>query len=123
MTELKPCPFCGKQPYTDEDTAADFGQRRTGNEYAIACSWCEVSAPGAESMEQAITAWNTRAAPRTDGDDGELVERLRKFERWLYAMDLAGLSEEQPNLNLVADRITALSAEVERLRAVLQEKG
>lgn len=50
-----------------------------------------------------------------------LKERLRKFEKWLYAMDLAGLSEEQPNLNIVADRIAALEADNARLLGLVKE--
>lgn len=59
-----------------------------------------------------------------------LVEQLRAFEGWLYAMDLAGLSEEQPDLNRVADalqslttRIAELEAENGRLRTGLERLG
>lgn len=61
---FKPCPFCGHQPYDDEDTAADFGHRRTGNNFAIACSWCEVSAPGQQTFAEAVAAWNERPPPQ-----------------------------------------------------------
>jgi uncharacterized small protein (DUF1192 family) len=55
--------------------------------------------------------------PRAAGDDGELVERLRyTYEHGIFAAAekgmLAGADE-------AADRITALSAEVERLKARL----
>ncbi len=60
-SELKPCPFCGHPPYNDEQTAHVFGFR-TKHDWAIACSNCEVSAPGAKTLSDAITAWNTRAA-------------------------------------------------------------
>lgn len=57
--ELLPCPFCGHSPYNDEQTAHVFGCR-TGNAWAVACSYCEVAAPGAETLSDAITEWNTR---------------------------------------------------------------
>jgi len=58
--DLKPCPFCGnKTPYTDEASCRVFGNR-TGHNFAVACSNCEVSAPGNRTMEGAIAEWNTR---------------------------------------------------------------
>jgi Lar family restriction alleviation protein len=58
--ELKPCPFCGNAAYTDLETAAIMGAR-TSHDFAIACRWCEVSAPGRNTFDEAVTAWNTRA--------------------------------------------------------------
>jgi len=49
----------------------------------------------------------------------DLVKRLRTYQRWLYDMDLADLSDEQPNLNIAADRIEAQATEIERLRDLL----
>jgi Lar family restriction alleviation protein len=61
--DMKPCPFCGeKTPYTDEASCRIFGNR-TGHNFAVACSACEVSAPGNGTMEGAIAEWNTRALP------------------------------------------------------------
>jgi Lar family restriction alleviation protein len=64
--ELKPCPFCGGEPYTDEGTAIVFGTR-TGAKFALACQNCEVSAPGTPTMALAFEEWNRRAdLPLTD---------------------------------------------------------
>ena len=75
--ELKACPFCGHPAYDDAETAADFGHRRTGNNFAIACRWCEVSAPGMQTFAEAITAWNTRTDPALAAAQAE-VARLRE---------------------------------------------
>lgn len=47
------------------------------------------------------------------------ADRLRVFEKWLYTMDLAGMSEEQPNLADIADTLEAQAAEIARLRKAL----
>jgi uncharacterized small protein (DUF1192 family) len=53
-------------------------------------------------------------AHRTDGDDGELVERLiYTHEHGIFDAQIAGMLASPKE---AADRITALSAEVERLR-------
>lgn len=62
-TALLPCPFCGGDlPYTDEESCRIFG-KRTGHSFAVACSNCEVSAPGERTMKESIAAWNRRAIP------------------------------------------------------------
>ena len=59
----------------------------------------------------------TRAAPRPDGDDGELVERTHEIARHLKG-DYDGEFDNWANwIERAAARITALSAEVERLTA------
>lgn len=129
MTELKPCPFCGGEVVLLPDDS--YGH------CGIGCH-CEaepfVQKPVGQEAE-AIAAWNTRAAPRATGGDGELehaakvvadeiahlrfgarktdtperqARRLRRFEAALESMGQA------------AARITALSAEVERLTKRLE---
>ena len=58
--QLKPCPFCGHDAYSDNASMRVFG-RRTGHEYAVACRYCEASAPGDDDKSLAIVAWNRRA--------------------------------------------------------------
>ena len=58
---LLTCPFCGEDAYNDKPTWRVFG-KRTGHEYAIACSNCEAVAPGDDDPALAIAAWNRRAA-------------------------------------------------------------
>lgn len=59
MIKLKCCPFCGESPYYDEPTLHIFGER-TGHNWAVACSNCEASGPGAETLDGAYAAWNNR---------------------------------------------------------------
>lgn len=68
MSDLRNCPFCGSAAYDDEETWAVFG-RRTGHKWAVACSFCEASSPGANSQGEAIAAWNRRAPAQ--GEEGE----------------------------------------------------
>ena len=56
---LLPCPFCGHEPYDDEDTAIAQGH----GGHTIACSWCEATAGNSGSFSDAISAWNRRALP------------------------------------------------------------
>ena len=56
MTELKPCPFCGKYPQTvvDDETEEKFG---------VKCFNCGGSIyPEKETLREAIEAWNRRVA-------------------------------------------------------------
>jgi uncharacterized small protein (DUF1192 family) len=65
----------------------------------------------------AIAVLRQHLVPRTDGDDGELVARLNyTHEHGIFDAQVAGMLASPKE---AADRITALSAEVERLRAVL----
>jgi hypothetical protein len=57
-------------------------------------------------------------APRTDGDDGELVDWLNVRAAILHASAAWGCDEDGAAMHQAADRITALSAEVERLRGL-----
>jgi hypothetical protein len=98
MTELKPCPFCGGATvtYVCEDG------------FNVGCSSANncLARPFIieRTLEEAASIWNTRAAPRTDGDDGELVESLTSIGVICAITDQA------------AAHLTALSAEVERLK-------
>jgi hypothetical protein len=70
--------------------------------------------PPVEAVSALTCAAFTRAAPRTDGDDGELVERLREV----------GLDydfHENALIYQAAARITALSTEVAEKDAALAE--
>ena len=94
MTELKPCSKCGLPEAEHSYNGACYG----------VCG---------------------QFTPRTDGDDGELVKDL---EEWAESLRMAfkagdlGTDEPATRMDQAAARITALSAEVERLRTVLQEK-
>jgi len=68
---LEPCPFCGGEGV----------KRRTGqHSYCVRCEndGCGLApAVTASSIDQAIAAWNRRAAPRTPAETG-LIAALRK---------------------------------------------
>lgn len=57
---LETCPYCGHTAYTDHESMAIFGAR-TGHNYAVACRYCEASATGADTLEDAYANWNRRA--------------------------------------------------------------
>jgi Lar family restriction alleviation protein len=52
--ELLPCPFCGG------DAQTDFIEHIFS--YLIECYVCDAQGPICETKEEAIAAWNTRAA-------------------------------------------------------------
>lgn len=103
---LLPCPFCGNEPYSDEETAASFGRQRTGDRFAIACSWCEVSAPGCATMPEAIAAWNTRADRQAAILEGMEIALNAAIER-LGAIDVEAAFQ---NLNTPTGRAAILAA-------------
>lgn len=89
--QLKPCPFCGGEAYTDEATAMVIGAR-TGYNFAIACRDWEHASHGGDTMEVAIAAWQRRASGVGSLPAGDLVSReaaiadlVRKWSRELWA--------------------------------------
>lgn len=112
MTDLTPCPFCGNRRNYFNADAPNFTRRY----WTVKCDVCDVQGPpfsvNSEGEAEAIAAWNTRAAPRTAGDVGELVERLTG--RAQFCRDKGGIKSPEV-MEEAAARITALSAEVERL--------
>ena len=55
MTELKPCPFCGGE------ARASVEPYRPHNEFDhVSCQECWARIDSQDSLEDAITAWNTR---------------------------------------------------------------
>ena len=69
MSELKCCPFCGGEAYTDKIGKPLFTIRCTN----INC-YCEISK---NSLEDAISAWNTRTPM------ANIVEKLEEREKYL----------------------------------------
>lgn len=98
VMELKPCPFCGKEPRVTHRAASDEGLHAGGYVAFIACFCGTYSAkahqPGggntvAEAIQHAGERWNTRA--RADMAD-ELAARLESNQELLAAM----LHERRP---------------------------
>jgi Lar family restriction alleviation protein len=67
--ELKNCPFCdGVEPEIDDQT----------NLYWVSCWHCSTEGPAKESRQEAIEAWNTRAAPsQPEGAEDRRDDRKR----------------------------------------------
>lgn len=110
--ELLPCPFCGNSnPYTDDESCRIFG-RRTGHNYAVACSNCEVSSLGSETLSEAITAWNTRANQQALDAAREEGRRmgLEEAAKWVKAgPDLPDRSHlRQSDFNKLSEEILTL---------------
>ena len=57
MPEIKPCPFCGREPLPDVQTI-HLGL------YAVCCMRCLARGPHDETREGALKDWNS--APRKD---------------------------------------------------------
>ena len=58
MTEIKPCPFCGK-----DDIVIDCNSYGDVDDYFALCNnlECVTEGPTRTTEKEAITAWNTRA--------------------------------------------------------------
>ncbi|WP_197432103.1 Lar family restriction alleviation protein [Blastomonas sp. CCH2-A2] len=71
---LKPCPMCGSGPakgfgrYTNASFSGVEVMDQTNMPY-VWCGTCCLQTCTYDSIEEAITAWNTRATLRTDEGD------------------------------------------------------
>lgn len=77
MTDLKPCPFCGG----DAEIIYRESAARPPNwdKSFVQCRRCEAESNWEETIEQAITAWNTRHSPVTPVEEGiKLLKRRAK---------------------------------------------
>lgn len=123
MTELKPCPFCGsglaREPGRYTNASFSGVELMLGNgSWFVWCGTCCCEGRRSLDKAEAIAAWNTRAAPRADGDDGELVEQL--LAEQLNIAENVDVWTARLAVQAAA-RITALSAEVERLDALIEQ--
>uniref|UniRef100_UPI003D487EB2 Lar family restriction alleviation protein n=1 Tax=Escherichia coli TaxID=562 RepID=UPI003D487EB2 len=62
MTDIKPCPFCGKKPDYWEDTHYQ-------DRHVITCGWCGAEKRSEYGYDSVLRDWNTRY-----NGAGELVE-------------------------------------------------
>ena len=73
MTELKPCPFCGKKAYSLEpDVSNQF--------WTVSCLSCVAIDITGPTEEQAISKWNTRHYPP---EVMQAMERMKPKKTYL----------------------------------------
>lgn len=68
MSNLLPCPFCGCDMSGFAGMTPDAFAKAASNNYAVECDDCECFGPFKPTMEEAVAAWNTRAAVSAPGD-------------------------------------------------------
>ncbi|WP_179255042.1 Lar family restriction alleviation protein [Burkholderia sp. HI2500] len=100
MTEpiLKPCPFCGKQPYVAEELDPDAW-------WYVACQTPGCILPcagGHTSIESAIAKWNSRATPDRDS----IIEDVRDYLQCVVDQSMS----RNNSLSLAAELIDAIDA-------------
>nr|WP_282961276.1 Lar family restriction alleviation protein [Burkholderia cenocepacia] len=86
LTDLLPCPFCGKQPYVAEEMDPD-------DWWYVTCQTPGCILPcagGHTSIESAIAKWNSRTTPDRDSIIDELCLAL-----WDVRKSSGELSSEQ----------------------------
>ncbi|MBQ6664146.1 MAG: Lar family restriction alleviation protein [Synergistaceae bacterium] len=92
--KLKPCPYCGS---TQVDFFASFGDKDTNQNYMnIECLSCGAQGPTKLGEEQAIKAWNNRAAGQLsiNNEFFKLVSDYVNSENCIYCPKIkAALSE------------------------------
>jgi len=70
--ELKPCPFCGEQPRTIDDDS--YGACMV---FCIKCDYTpDQCFKKVGELDQAIAAWNTRAAPPPEPSEADPLARM-----------------------------------------------
>jgi len=81
MSNIIPCPFCGKKHGREAKLASELGPDRVWRGYygeskiSVGCG-CGAYGPAADTVEAAIAAWNAAAAP-------EMYEALKESEKIL----------------------------------------
>lgn len=58
-TEIKPCPFCGKDEADTHRFMLEDGSAKRPI-YAVCCDWCGCDGPSSPSEERAVFNWNNR---------------------------------------------------------------
>lgn len=87
MSELKPCPFCGKRPHIEDG--------RNDRPWVVQCYNRDCNAQPymdhADTRAQAVADWNTRTPDpritRLEADRVELIEALEGAVKWVLVSD------------------------------------
>ena len=79
MSELRPCPFCDPTEYTtQEDPIASFEQSESihgATSKWIECAYCGSRGPSEGTWDDAIWAWNRRAALDGNCNSGRIGKK------------------------------------------------
>lgn len=74
MSELKPCPCCGRL-----ESAIKLMNVGT---YRVFCGYCRLCIPGCESRGEAVEKWNTRADEWIDAKENPPPKSCQVIAEW-----------------------------------------
>ncbi len=93
LPALKPCPFCNR------DSDLRVGEWLRGK-WFVSCNGCDADGPMGRKREEAVAAWNRRAALSSrSGSAAETagwIMRLEKALKW-YRDEAVALSKHMPS--------------------------
>lgn len=128
MPELMPCPFCGETPRMNHKSAGIYGDAIPDvqgmsypESFSIACRNGHMAHVSKKTKDEAVSAWNTRAAKPLEVAS-TTPERVREalsandiheIKRWLKRVPQQGICP-QTDLSIRENILTALQSMEER---------